>query len=145
MTAPELTLRNVQEKAKKSDRVVRVSDFLSSEQKRNIQTAREQEEVSRVRKFDKVDAYTAEILARFGWDAWQAWQNGQIGQEKMLRMVLAERAREKQGLLGLEALILAVGAGANNPSKSGHMPKSLHNAIKILKNEQKQAKGVING
>lgn len=139
MTAPELTLNTVK---KTVERTVRVSDFLTNEQKIEIALAREQKELAKNRGFDEVDAYSAEILARFGYDSWQAWQCGQIRQEKMARMVLAERARDKQSLLGLEGLILAVGAGANNPTKSGHAPKSLKNAVKILKNEQKLAKGI---
>lgn len=139
MTAPELTLGEVKKTVEKT---VRVSDFLTKEQKIEIALAREKKALDKGRGFDDIDAYSAEILARFGYDSWQAWQCGQIKQEKMAKMVLAERARDKQSLLGLEGLILAVGAGANNPTKSGHAPKSLKNAVKILKNEQKLAKGV---
>lgn len=142
MTTPELTLNEVKKTAKPVVRTVRVSDFLTSEQKADIYKAREEKAAAKIRGFDEVDAYSAEILARFGYEAWQAWQCGQFKQEKMVKMILAERARDKQSLLGLEGLILAVGAGANRPTKSGHAPKSLKNAIKILKSEQKQAKGV---
>lgn len=145
MTTPELTLNKVKENAKSITRVHRVSDFLSNEEKIEIKLAQEARYVAKRRNFDEIDAYSAEILARFGYTAWQAWQNGQIKSEKMAKMVLAERARAKRELLGLETMILAVGAGANNPTKSGHPPKSLKNAIKILKSEQNQAKGVNNG
>jgi len=140
MTAPELTLNEVK---KNVVRNVRVSDFLTREQKQDIATYREQKERAGGRcQFDNVDAYSAEILARFGYDAWTAWQCEQIKQDKMAKMVLAERARDKKYLLGLEGLILAVGAGANRPTKSGHAPQSLKNATKIFKNEQKLAKGI---
>lgn len=142
MTAPELTLNKVKEDAKSITRVRRVSDFLSNEKKVELKMAQEARSAQKRRGFDEIDAYSGEILARFGYDAWQAWQNGQIKAEKMLKMVLAERARTKRELLGLESIILAVGAGANNPTKDGHTPKSLKNAIKILKSEQNQAKGV---
>lgn len=143
MTTPELTLNEVKKTAKETKRAVRVSDFLTSEEKSEIYAAREKKALAGDRRgFDDIDAYSAEILARFGYDAWQAWQCGQIKAEKMARLILAERARDKQRLLGLESLILAVGAGANRPTKGGHTPKSLKNAIKILKSEQKQAKGV---
>lgn len=145
MTAPELTLNEVKKSEKVTTRTVRVSDFLSNEKKIELRMAQEAREAQRKRGFDEIDAYSAEILGRFGYDAWQAWQTGQIKGEKMVRMVLAERARAKRELLGVETMILAVGAGANNPTKAGHPPKSLRNAIKILKDEQKQAKGVING
>ena len=143
MTTPEFNLKNVQETAKTADRTVRVSDFLSKEQKIQMKLAREERALSKNRKFDDVDAISAEILARFGWDAWNSWQNGQISVKKMNRMLLAERARQKREIYGLESIILASMAGANNPTKGGHAPKSLKNAIKILKSEHKQAKGVI--
>lgn len=145
MTAPELTLNRVKETAKSTTRVHRVSDFLSKEKRIELKMAQEARSAQKRRGFDEIDALSGEILGRFGYTAWQAWQNGQIKAEKMFKMVLAERARAKRELLGLESIILAVGAGANNPTKSGHAPKSLKNAIKILKSEQNQAKGISNG
>ena len=144
MTTHELTLHEVRRTAKVGERTVRVSDFLSNDQKREIALARENKALANAkRSFDSIDAYSAEILGRFGYEAWQAWQVGQIKPEKMARMVMAERTRAKRELIGLEALIVAANAGANNATKSGHAPKSLKNAIKILKSEQKQAKGVM--
>ena len=145
MTAPELTLNQVKKSEKVTTRTVRVSDFLSNEKRIELRMAQEARSAEKRRGFDEIDAYSAEILGRFGYNAWLAWQTGQIKGEKMAKMVLAERARAKRELLGVETMILAVGAGANNPTKAGHAPKSLRNAIKILKDEQKQAKGVING
>ena len=145
MTAPELTLKQVKKSEKVTTRTVRVSDFLSNEKKIELRMAQEARSAEKRRGFDEIDAYSAEILGRFGYNAWLAWQTGQIKGEKMAKMVLAERARAKRELLGVETMILAVGAGANNPTKAGHAPKSLRNAIKILKDEQKQAKGVVNG
>ena len=145
MTAPELTLKQVKKSEKVTTRTVRVSDFLSNEKRIELRMAQEARSAEKRRGFDEIDAYSAEILGRFGYNAWLAWQTGQIKGEKMAKMVLAERARAKRELLGVETMILAVGAGANNPTKAGHAPKSLRNAIKILKDEQKQAKGVVNG
>lgn len=145
MTAPELTLEQVKKSEKVTTRTVRVSDFLSNEKRIELRMAQEARSAEKRRGFDEIDAYSAEILGRFGYHAWLAWQTGQIKGEKMAKMVLAERARAKRELLGVETMILAVGAGANNPTKAGHAPKSLRNAIKILKDEQKQAKGVVNG
>lgn len=145
MMAPELTLKQVKQSEKVTTRTVRVSDFLSNEKRIELRMAQEARSAEKRRGFDEIDAYSAEILGRFGYHAWLAWQTGQIKGEKMAKMVLAERARAKRELLGVETMILAVGAGANNPTKAGHAPKSLRNAIKILKDEQKQAKGVVNG
>ncbi len=145
MTAPELTLNNVKKSAKVVSNVVRVSDFLSNEKKIELKLAQEARAMKKNRGFDDVDAYSAEILGRFGYEAWLAWQSGQIKGQKMAKMILAERARQKREIIGLESLVVASVAGANNPTKTGHAPKSLRNAIKILKSEQKEAKGVING
>lgn len=143
MTTHDLTLQEVKKSAKVTERVHRVSDFLSNEQKLEIAKYREKKALAGgSRGFDAIDAYSAEIMARFGYLAWQAWQAGQIRPDKMAKMVLAERARAKREIIGLEALILAVNTGANNPTKSGHAPKSLKNAVKIFKSEQKEAKGV---
>jgi hypothetical protein len=145
MTASEHTLKQVKATAQARDRVVRVSDFLTNEQKIELKLAQEERAIRKNRGFDDVDAISAEILARFGWSAWSAWQNGQIPENRIYRMMLAERARWKRELLGIEGIILASIAGANNPTKHGHAPKSLKNAIKIFKSEQKQAKGALNG
>jgi hypothetical protein len=116
MMESELTLKNVKKSEKITTRVVRISDFLTNEKKAELRMAQEARSAKRRRGFDEIDAYSAEILARFGYDAWQAWQCGQIKGEKMVKMVLAERARAKRELLGVETMILAVGAGANNPT-----------------------------
>ena len=145
MTAPELTLNQVKKDVRNKARVVRVSDFISNDKKIELKMAQEANAARKKRAFDDVDAYSGEILGRFGYEAWSAWQSGLIRADKMLKMVLAERARAKRELLGIEALIVATGAGANNPTKHGRAPKSLKNAIKILKSEQNQARGVNNG
>lgn len=145
MMTPEFTLNKVKKTAASITREVRVSDFLSKEKKTELRAAQEAHALVKNRGFDDIDAYSAEILARFGYDAWQAWQNGQLKPDRVLKMVLAERARDKRKILGLEGIIIASTAGANNPTKSGHAPKSLKNAIKILKSEQNQARGVNNG
>lgn len=145
MTAPELRLKNVKKSTKVVSNVVRVSDFLSDDKKIELRLAQEAHFIKKRRGFDDVDAYSSEILGRFGYEAWLAWQSGQIKGDKMARMVLAERSRWKREIVGLESLILAAVAGANNPTKSGHAPKSLRNAVKILKSEERQAKGVVNG
>lgn len=145
MTTPDLTLKNIKEQAKSITREYRVSDFLSKEKKIELRMAQEARAAEKSRGFDEIDAYSAEILGRFGYNAWSAWQSGLIKADKMLKMVLAERARAKREMLGLEGMILATGAGANRRAKNGRAPRSLQNAVKIFKMEQKQAKGVING
>lgn len=137
MTKPELTLNKVKETAKK--REFRASDFLTSEQMDEVHSSNAKSK--RGRKFDVIDSYIAEILARFGYDAYVAWKFGEIGEEQMKKYIEAERAREARGRLMIENVIVAAVAGANHPAKGGHAPKSLKAAIKMLKQEQNLAKG----
>ena len=145
MTAPDLTLNEVKKTAKKQEVVYRVQDFLSNKEIAKLRAVQAERSAKKHRGFDAVDAISAEILARFGWEAWQAWQNGQIPVKKMNKLLLAERARQRREIIGLESIIVASMAGANNPTKGGHAPKSLKSAIRILKSEEKLAKGVNHG
>ena len=138
MTEPELKLQKVKETAVK--REFRASDFLTDEQMEEVHrsNARGKKKAG----FDDIDAYVAEILARFGYQAYLAWKCGDISAENMAKFIQAERAREVRYRLGLENIIVASVAGANNPTKGGHAPKSLKTAIKMLKREENIAKGV---
>lgn len=110
----------------------RASDFLSDQEKQQLQESnargKEPEKL-----YDTADAYEAEMLARFGWGAFKAWLNGEIDEERMARMMLAERDREKSLMQPIMTMILAANAGANNPAdKNGHAPKSLRLAQELL-------------
>lgn len=117
----------------------RASDFLTDE------------ELERVRKsnikgkkktgVNEVDAYIAEILARFGYDTYVAWKFGEISEDNMLKFIEAERIRETKNRLKLEQILVASVSGANRRNKSGHAPRSLKMALKMLKNEENFTKG----
>jgi len=145
MTAPALTLKEVREKAQaKQARVSRVSDFLTNEEKEQRVRDRVKSSGQRPKRlYDGVDAFIAEIIARFGYDVYKAWLKGEFTTDKLFRLLCAERAREKRLLAPLEAIIISSVAGANHPTKGHQAPKSLKNAIKILKDEQKR--GAENG
>lgn len=137
MTAPEITLRQAKKAAEVKN--FRASDFLT---KKELDEVHESNIKGKKKaRFDKVDAYVAEILARFGYDTYVAWKFGEIDEKHMVKYIEAERAREAQNRLMIENVIVASVAGANNATKGGHPPKSLKTAIKMLKNEQKLAKG----
>lgn len=139
MTAPDLTLNKAIETAKV--KVSRVSDFLTDEE---IDKIHETNLKGKKRaSFDEVDSYIAEIIARFGYETYLAWKLGEIDELDMVHYIQAERAREAQNRLRLEHIIVAGVAGANQRTKTGHAPKSLKMAIKMLKSEEKLAKGVI--
>lgn len=137
MTKPEITLKKAQETAKK--REFRASDFLTQEQMDEVHLSNAKGKKNN--KYDVIDAYVAEILARFGYDAYVAWKFDEIGQEQMVKYIEAERAREARNRLAIENIIVASVAGANQPTKNGHTPKSLKAAIKMLKHEESLAKG----
>ena len=138
MTVPDLTLDNVKKIAEKK-REYRASDFLTAEQVEEVHKSNIKGKKNNG--FDSIDAYIAEIIARFGYDTFVAWKFGEISELQMAKYIEAERARDTRKNLGLENLILAAVAGANNPTKSGHMPRSLRTAVQILKKEEKLAKG----
>lgn len=145
MRAHELTLNDIKADLKPKNRVVRVSDFLTNDEKIRIKLHRQLKSAKKRRGFDEVDAYSAEILARFGYYTWRAWKNGEIPTKQMNKYILAERARSKRALIGLECIIVQSVAGANHPDKHGHTPKTLKGAQKALEKEGKAAQGVGNG
>ena len=137
MTAPELTLDNARKAAKV--KTFRASDFLTKEEMDEVHESNIKGKKNE--NFDVIDAYIAEILARFGYDTYVAWKFGEIDERHMMKYIEAERAREARNRLMIENVIVASVAGANNPTKGGYPPKSLKTAIKMLKHEQKLAKG----
>lgn len=137
MMAPELTLDNARKAAKV--KTFRASDFLTKEEMDEVHESNIKGKKNE--NFDVIDAYIAEILARFGYDTYVAWKFGEIDERHMMKYIEAERAREARNRLMIENVIVASVAGANNPTKGGHPPKSLKTAIKMLKHEQKLAKG----
>lgn len=139
MTAPELNLKKVKETAQV--KTFRASDFLTEQQIEEVHESNIQGK--KTLKYNVIDAYIAEIIARFGYDTYIAWKNGEISEENMVKFIEAERAREVRNRLMIENIIVASVAGANNATKGGHMPKTLKNAVKMLKSEQKLAGGNI--
>lgn len=137
-----LTLNDIRERpAIKQDRVFRASDFLTEDERQELREVNARGRKYK-RPFDAVDAFCAELLARFGWDAYQAWQTGEFDPEKAMRFVAAERARQKREMLPLETIIVSAVAGANHPTKHKTAPKGVKYAQKIIKSELKEAKGI---
>lgn len=136
MTVPELTLNKVK---KERVRNFRASDFLTQEQIEEVKESNLRGK--KTTSFNEVDSYIAEIIARFGYDTYVAWKFGEIDEKSMMKYIEAERVREARNRLRLEHIIVASVSGANRPNKTGHMPKSLKMAIKMLKSEEKLAKG----
>lgn len=137
MTAHGISLADARKELGTKEVTFRASDFLSDEQQEQLAQANAKG-AKTIKPYDEIDAFSAEVLARFGYDTWQAWQGGKISTHQMLRYIAAERARETRNILPLEAIMMLSMAGANHPGKNGKPPKSLASAQKILQNEQKK-------
>ena len=114
----------------------RASDFLSDEEKEQLR-ANNAKRKAPAKPYDEIDAFAAELLARFGWEAYQAWHRGEFDHDRALRFIAAERARDEKKLIPLESVILLSMAGANHPGKNGKPPKSLASAQNIIKQQTK--------
>jgi hypothetical protein len=140
MTAGRNTLKSIKSSPKMAEQNFRPSDFLSQSELDELHEANANRGKI-AKKYDEIDAFEAEILERFGWGAFRAYQDGLISIEQAARYIYAARAREASNRYALESLILAAVAGANNPNKHGKAPKSLKQAVDIVKTEYKRAKG----
>ncbi|MCM1218193.1 MAG: hypothetical protein NC548_27220 [Lachnospiraceae bacterium] len=142
MTTPELTLNEVRKSPKlnKAQRTYRVSDFLTKEQK-EAREKRKHEAKKTKRLFDPVDAYVAEIMARFGYDVYEKWNKGEIDDQRMQRLLAAERAREKAYILPLETIIAQLVKDCIRRTKKEKKPTGPKEAAKIIKVEAKIARG----
>lgn len=134
------TLADIRKSPKITGRVARASDFMTEEQKERIRQANFVGRTSE-RKFDGTDAYCAEILARFGYEAYKAWDNGEIDEEFMARMIEAERARERAQRIPLEAIVVQMVGSCIKRNMGEPQPKGPKQAQKIMKAEIKAAKG----
>jgi len=132
-TTHEITLAEVKQKdLPNAGRYFRASDFLSDTEKQKLRESNAKGKAQE-KPYDQIDAYEAEILARFGWPAFQAWLNGELDEALAARMIAAERDREKRLIEPILAMIYGANAGANNPAdKNGHAPKSLRIAHELL-------------
>lgn len=145
MTEPEATKKTLKNVREKSDKLKPVKTFRASD----FLTKDEQEELKRInaagkkakRKFDDVDAFVAEIIARFGWEVYQLWDAGKIENQEMQKWILAERSREKANIMGLYSLIYSTVTSCIKLEKGQKKPKGLKIAQSIIKAETKLAKG----
>lgn len=141
MKAPELSLKNIKKFSKMNERTARVSDFVSKEQLEQLHRVNAIGKQERA-KFDDIDAYEAEIIARLGYDVYKDWEAGIIANKRVSRWLLAERARQSQETMAIKAILANGFAGCANHDKNGKPPKTSKNIQKIMKNEVKQMKGV---
>jgi len=141
MTAPELTLEKVKESSKlRSGGVFQASDFLDDDEKREIKIARATKSKPK-RRYNEIDAFVAEMTARFGYDFYQQWAKGAIPTSRVNKMLAAERAREKSKLLGFEAIVITAVSSCIKREKGQPKPKGMKLAQDIFRKEEQAAKG----
>lgn len=142
MNKPPLTLSEIRKSEKISPRHVGVADLIPKKELEELRVKQAKAAHKKKCAFDDTDAYVAEIIARFGYDAYQAWNKDQIGDTKMKRLILAERARERQQWLPIEALLRCLIQGGiptfqiKKPSKAAKkVQEILHDEVKVAKGE----------
>lgn len=145
MRKSDITLEKVRESSKvlskPKERIYRASDFLTKDEQAELRSSNIMGRKQK-RKFSDVDAFVAEIIARFGYEAYRAWKAGEIPTDKMQRMMFAERAREKNATATLYSVIISTVSCCIRRYKGEPKPKALKDATAILKREIKMAEGV---
>lgn len=139
MRGAELTLNRVKKSQKAAPvRVSRLSDFVSSEEVKQLHNNNFKASRETRKAFDVVDEYVARIMLYFGYEAYKDWKMGIIPDFRMRRLVEAARASELEMITNLEAVILAGGiAGAMSKKSKG----VLKQAQKIIEKNEKRMKG----
>lgn len=148
MKKREITLQTARESLKDKEQIFRASDFLPE---RKIEELHEINARGRriVRPYDEIDAFAAEVLARFGWHTYRAWKTMErdadgrplMTTDQLFKYIAAERARTTAEGLPLQYTVVGAMAGANHPTKHKNAPKSLKYTIRYIKEQQKRAKG----
>lgn len=136
---PQLTLEEIRKSPKIGDRFG-VSDFLSKEEMDELAKAQAKAKPRR-RLFDDIDAYTAEIIACFGYEVYQMWNRGDISQNQMAKWLAAERARERGQWLPIESIVINMVGSCIKRAKGEPTPKGPKAAQKVVKSDIKTAKG----
>lgn len=143
---PDLTLNRILAASDKisprkaTERVFRVSDFVSREEQAEIRLKNRKKKAASSITFDAIDSMIAEMIARFGYDFYLAWKdpaNSDITTEKVVKLIEAERIRDHEQNFVLCNVIALALAGCQQPRKTKTAPKGMRSVQKILKNEEK--------
>lgn len=145
-SAEKLTLDTVKKSPKvtsgASSTTTRLTDFMTKDERAFLHHVNAVGKIKR-KQFDQVDAYMAEIIGRFGYDAYLAWNRGDITTKRMNALLAAERAREVESRLSLEIIVKAMVQSCIKLHKGEKRPKGPKFVEKIIRDEIKRAKGVL--
>lgn len=117
-----------------------LKDFITKEEQDRLAEIRSGR--TRKPKFDSASSVSAEILARFGYQAWKDWQNGVISDESMSAYLSAERGRDAERLIQLESAILPAIFSLVKKSKNKPAPKGVKYAQQAVNEQTKIMKGL---
>lgn len=134
--AEQPTLNSIR-KSPKFEKVVRLSDLVSKEEKAKLRPAKPKKK----RLYDNIDAFVAEVIARFGYEVYQKWNSGDIPTKTLQKWVLAERARDRAQFIPLEGVIAHMVGACIRRNKKEKAPKGPKEAQKIISLEIKAARG----
>lgn len=115
-----------------------IEDFATADELEQIEEANAK---PRTKKFDVAASVSAEVLARFGFEAWKAWQNGDISVSDMNAYLSAERGRERELLLEGELVIQNMLAALVRKEKNKGVPAGVKNARDIIKKQRRIIEG----
>lgn len=146
MSTPPLTLNRIRQSERIRPRNVGVADLISKEEMQEVRKKqaeiRKKQNAKKKRLFDDVDAYVAEMIARFGYDFYLKWNREELDDGWVARLMSAERAREATKRLPLEGLIRAVVQGGVPTFQPKRLPKGVNKQVqKIIKEELKMMRG----
>lgn len=134
------TLNDIR-KSPKFQKVVRLSDLVTNEEKTKLRALNAKTSKKKKRPYDDIDAFVAEVIARFGYDVYQKWNNGEIETKTLQKWVLAERARDRAQFIPLEGVIAHMVGACIRRNEKERAPKGPKEAQKIISLEIKTARG----
>lgn len=136
----KLTLGKIREEIK-SEHNFTLKDFTTEAEREQLSRARAKAK-AKAPKFDAASAISAEILARFGFEAWKAWQNGEISPKQMSAYLAAERGRDLRLLADLETSMAVLFSTVARRQRGKPIPKGFKIAQKMVQNHEKTMKGL---
>lgn len=137
----DMTIKSIlDDREKETVTVYRTSDFIDEEDRKKLDAANAKGREKK-KQFDDVDSLVGEIIARFGYDTYLAWDSGEFDDDKMSRIIMAERARDRQQFIPIESIQFALGAAQIHKEKNKPAPKGYSTALRIMEEEIKIAKG----
>ncbi len=138
---PQISLRNIKQSPKMGE-TFGVSDFLTKEEQDKLAQVNAQGKRGQ-KQFDEIDAYGAEIIARFGYEVYEKWNSAEIEREKVAKWVAAERARERSHWIPLESIVINMVGACVRRQKGESAPKGPKIAQKIVRGDLKAMRGEV--